>query len=291
MKKAYSVSTYQPIDIVEKKCAVCNISTETSLVAYENSLNIVTCNQCGFTFVNPRPSQSELNRFYQDYYPDSMGIPESWNSEMGDIFTESQGIITDRKTCGSILDIGCSYGFFLDGFSAESWHRCGVEPSQVATDYLKDTFQNVDVVTSTFESVEYPAGSFDVVTAFYVLEHVIDPREFMEKVYAVLKDDGIAIIRIPYTKPFFGVSKLLNRPLMQAPMHLSDFSPENMISMCSEIGFSEVNTFNGAHRYSVDFVEKVGATVMSAAGRFVEIASAGKVNFPFYGAYSYLISK
>ena len=289
--KAYRVSSYIPGETISIDCAVCNTATETRLVKTENNLNIVACRECGFIFCNPRPTEQELFRFYQEYYPETSDIPESWNREMGDIFDESRNLVFRHKPAGRLLDVGCSFGFFLKDIPSENWEKHGVEPSETATDYLSRHFPDVRVTTGAFEEVDYPEAHFDVITSFYVLEHVLDPRAFMEKVFALLKSEGIAVIRIPYSKPFLAINKLLGRPFLQAPMHLSDFSPRHMEAMSRDIGFSEVKAFHRAHRYSTDFVEKAGATVMSSIGRTVEYLSQGKLDFPFYGAYSYFLRK
>lgn len=291
MSHAYLVDTYKPSKTINTVCAVCNAETPTELVKRENNLNIVKCEVCDFIFVNPKPSLTELDRFYQSYYPKTVDIPEAWEREMGDIFRESRDMILRYKQGGDILDIGCSFGFFLQQFSAGEWSRYGVEPSSTAVDYLVSTFTNIRVDNCTFEDASYGTEAFDAVTAFYVLEHVIDPRGFVQKVFDLLKPGGIAIIRIPYSRPFYWAGRLLGRPFLQAPMHLSDFSPRHMEIMCLELGFDKVECLHKAHRNSSDFIEMMGARVMSFIGAAAEKVAADGYWFPYYGAYSYFLSK
>lgn len=130
-----------------------------------------------------------------------------------------------------------------------------------------------------------------MITSFYVLEHVFDPRATMARIHELLDTDGRAIIRIPYTKPFFPFARVLGRPLMYAPMHLNDFAPVHFERMCRDIGFSHVQSSVGARRTSSDMVERLGATIFGGAGRLYEAVMPKGSRFPFAGAYTYELQK
>ncbi len=290
MNKNYFYKPYVPKDLRHLPCAVCN-TTDTDPLADENNLHIVSCSHCGYVFVNPRPGVAALGEFYREYYPPQEGLADSWGGEMAGIFANLHQFIADRYRGGRILDIGSSYGHFLSQFPAESWRATGIEPSPTATTFCNREFPYIATHTANFEDVSLDVASFDVITSFYVLEHVFDPRDFMQRVKMLLADGGVAIIRIPYTRPFFPIARLLKRPLMYAPMHLNDFAPRHFEKMCEDIGFSTVTTTVGASRNSSNMVEKLGAAFFGAIGRIYDAVTPAGKSFQFAGAYTYILRK
>jgi SAM-dependent methyltransferase len=290
MNKNYFYKPYVPKDLRHLPCSVCG-GEVTEPVADENNLHIVRCAGCHYVFVNPRPSVAALEEFYREYYPPQEGLAASWGGEMSAIFADLHGYIHQHYDGGRILDIGSSYGHFLSQFDSTSWLATGVEPSPTATAHCRATYPAINTFTSNFEDAELEPGQFDVVTSFYVLEHVFDPRHFMQRVHGLLKDGGLAVIRIPYTRPFFPFARLLRRPLMYAPMHLNDFAPAHFERMARDIGFASVQTTVGASRNSSNLVEKLGAAIFGFVGRVYERVSPSERPFPYAGAYTYLLRR
>jgi SAM-dependent methyltransferase len=290
MNQNYFYKPYQPKTLEKVRCAVCD-SDKGQLVLKENNLNIMRCGECDYVFVNPRPCAGDLKDFYQEYYPDQDGLPESWGGEMSAIFSSIYRQVNADRNGGRILDIGSSYGHFLSQFDASSWQATGVDPSSSAVGYSREHYPHITAHDANFEDVALEPGSFDIITSFYVLEHVFDPRDIMQRIYSLLDADGLAIIRIPYTGPFFPVARMMGRPLMYAPMHLNDFAPSQFERMCRDIGFSRVESSIGARRNSSDLVEKLGAAVFSTLGQAYEAITPRRFRFPFAGAYTYDLYK
>ncbi|MEM8660475.1 MAG: class I SAM-dependent methyltransferase [Pseudomonadota bacterium] len=291
MNKNYFYRPYQATHPLRKMpCPVCAGEGE-KLIAVENGLRIVSCDSCGYVFVNPRPDTDDLKLFYQEYYPDQDGLPDSWGGEMRRIFIDAYEKLAAQFDGGKILDIGSSYGHFLCQFDPAKWQATGIDPSPNAIGYSRTHYPHIQTHVANFEDVEFEPESFNVITSFYVLEHVFDPAAMMRSVHGLLTKGGVAVIRIPYTKPFFRIAKALGRPLMYAPMHLNDFSPAHFQRMCREIGFDDVTCALGARRESSDFVENAGALTFSLIGSLFEKLTFSSVQYPFAGAYSYTLRK
>lgn len=209
---------------------------------------------------------------------------------MGALFDEcSDWLVATRRT-GSVLDVGCSFGHFLQRMERRGWTATGIELSPVAAKYAQAGLSG-KVHVAALEDVTLEPSSFDAVVSLYVLEHVSDPRSFMENVYLLLRPGGQAIIRIPYTRPLFPLNRLLGRSLMYAPMHLNDFPPDAMHRLGLELGFRQVDVRVGRRRKAHDPVEYLGAAVLGGLGRAVELATGGRRVFPLVGALSYRLFK
>lgn len=91
-----------------------------------------------------------------------------------------------------VLDIGCSNGIFLDLFKdSETW---GVEPSGI----VQSTKNKVHrIINQYFEDTKLPENYFDLVIMNHTLEHVKDADLVLNKIYKILKKDGILFIDVP----------------------------------------------------------------------------------------------
>ncbi len=97
-----------------------------------------------------------------------------------------------------VLDVGCGYGFLGERLRAARSRLGGVEyvgvevsrgESAFAREHLK-----LDVRTGTLSEVGLAPGSFDVVCSFEVIEHLLDPREFLMQMVAMCKVGGTVLV-------------------------------------------------------------------------------------------------
>jgi SAM-dependent methyltransferase len=293
MSRHYSYIREFSGDLIEVACAVCG-SSDSRLLGIDNGFRVTKCTtpDCGLVYVSPRPSGEQLQELYDKYYPENDVAPNAWKHEMDAIVRECRDLLLSLAPTGTVLDIGCSYGHFLQEMVAAGWVGIGVEPSPTAARYAAEN-SGARIVEGTLESSGEALGSdsFDAVVALYVLEHVSDPRGFLKRVFGVLRDGGLAIIRIPHAEPLMPVNRLLGRSLMEAPMHLNDFSPRNIRRLALDLGFKRVDARVGQLRHSSDVVEHTGALLLGGFGRVLERVSRGRILFRWSGAKTYLLSK
>ena len=92
------------------------------------------------------------------------------------------------------LDIGCGRGVARQAEPiARISEQCavlwGVEPDTSITPCP----QFSKVWQTTLEEADIPDQSVDVVFSYYVIEHIVSPREFAEKLHRILKPGGVFI--------------------------------------------------------------------------------------------------
>src|SRR6185369_9540694 len=96
----------------------------------------------------------------------------------------------------SLLEVGCSSGFMLYPF-AEAGHDCvGVEPSGVFSEFVKGRGLSVYESLGQLQTRDSRL-QFDAILHFFVLEHIANPRAFLESQFAMLKPGGKIIFEIP----------------------------------------------------------------------------------------------
>jgi SAM-dependent methyltransferase len=93
-----------------------------------------------------------------------------------------------------ILEIGAAQGVYMAALQRAGYRPSGVEPWPPAVEIGRQVgtrlgFQ-LDLVEGVAEELPWPDGSFDLVLAISVLEHVTDPRRVMAEAARVLRPGG-----------------------------------------------------------------------------------------------------
>ena len=261
-------------------CPICE-GSESLLPHQEGSFQMVRCRSCHFIYLNPRPTQESLLRFYQAYLPEEGLSIHAWEKMMRSIFHRAAKRMQKYKTEGRLLDVGAGFGFFLKEMRGRGWEGMGVEISQKAIDYARDTL-GLTIHLGPLEKVGFPENSFDVVSGFYVIEHLSRPMTFLKECYRILKPRGLLMLRYPHTTPIKNLLRLLgieNR-LYDLPAHLSDFSP-GMIQWCLEqVGFERCKHLIGGYTHPAGFGKRLATSFFGNLSEVFFYLSGKKFLFP-----------
>ena len=237
------------------KCIVCNSNSTSSYVRDFYKLNkktysLVKCSKCGFVFVNPFPPEKDINGMYEGRYFDECydsGMSEGSyfeNKEKMRIrYVELLKSVLKFKKSGSIVEVGCAGGFFLELAASHGFKVQGVELSKGAS---KDARKlGLKVFNGTLKQAGFKPNSFDIVYMGHVLEHVANPRSMVREARRILKDKGILIIEVPSfvnspyynaLRAFYSIVPIKPLPMFKIvpkgrylkPYHLLEFSPKTM---------------------------------------------------------------
>jgi len=115
-------------------------------------------------------------------------------------FLKDIQLIKSFVVSGSLLDVGSSYGIFLDIASRAGFRVRGIEPGEQAVSMSRSRHPDIPVDNTDFQSADIPQCSYDVVTFWSVLEHTVDPRAALLRANAVLKEGGLIALRVPNFK-------------------------------------------------------------------------------------------
>ncbi len=245
---------------------VCNYcqSSETHLVNRGADLQLgragdyqlVRCCRCGLIYQNPRLTIEELPQHYPDQY---LSYPTDLDHDQAMLERADRRNGMKRRCVrveqyasqkGTVLDIGCATGEFLDAMRERGWATVGVELSEYAAAYAREQL-NLDVRTGTLTSADFPTSSFDVVTMWDVLEHVVDPKETLKEIVRILKPNGLFVAMTP--NPASAEAKLFGRHWAgwDRPRHLHVFPPTVLKNYLYDAGFERVVIKSFSGRLSV----------------------------------------
>ncbi|MFA4890000.1 MAG: class I SAM-dependent methyltransferase, partial [Candidatus Omnitrophota bacterium] len=134
-----------------------------------------------------------------------------------------------------ILDIGCAMGLFLEAAQMRGWDPYGIEVSEYAANIAKDKFGS-RVTIGKLEDTDFPPESFDVVTMFDVIEHMLLPVEPLQRILKILRPQGLLAISTINTESLSCKLMRLAWPHFKSE-HANYFSPFNIKLVLDRAGF------------------------------------------------------
>lgn len=251
------------------------------LVHQRGAWRYFRCNDCGLVSLHPRPPVDELLTSYDTYLPDQADEIARWEKMTAPVVETAATLVSDHKHSDGarLLDIGCGYGFFLKKMARRGWAVEGIEVSRAGREYATKTL-GLSIHSTALEDMALPKEHLDVVTLFYVIEHVHDPGMMLREVFRILKPGGMVLLRWPHSTP---VVKLLGPfayrfDIYHTPYHLYDFNPRAMQQLLEKSGFKDVQTMIGGFtlpkrrlfRWSSAIFGRMAETILAlSAGRFL----------------------
>lgn len=115
-----------------------------------------------------------------------------------------------------VLDVGCGRGSFLHKAQALGAGVTGIELNRSAAAAARA--RGIEVVEGLLQAhARERPGYYDVVASFQVLEHVADPRAFVEDCIRALRPRGRLILGVPNNDGFL---RYADAPLNGPPHHM-----------------------------------------------------------------------
>jgi 2-polyprenyl-3-methyl-5-hydroxy-6-metoxy-1,4-benzoquinol methylase len=230
-------------------CPLCN-SVGAKTIRIESDGTLVRCHRCSFMYVYPRPTEEELKLLYDDEYFSGEDLSKCLDFRKP-VFQQCLATLKSLSVGqGRLLDVGCATGEFVLEAISWGWQAEGIESSRTAADFAR-TQKELPVHNADLESAPFPKNTFDVVTLLDVLEHLLHPREEMQRVHSLLRSGGIAVVRVPNTLFHLPKSRLcsalgVNDMGLWMRYHLNHFTPKTLRAMLTEVGFKVLSVDVGA---------------------------------------------
>jgi len=188
------------------KCDTCGSSDVAKSYNRKDGMHVIECRLCGSAYLNPRPKDEYIPRYYQEDYFTGVsadqgigGLRPATQSVNSKPVIASQIQLLEKKV-GSlqgkkILEIGCATGELLLQAKQLGAETHGLEISDYAASVARE--KGLNVITGTTDDEPFENGSFDIVMCFEVIEHVISPQKFAKQLASLLKPGGFLLISTP----------------------------------------------------------------------------------------------
>jgi ubiquinone/menaquinone biosynthesis C-methylase UbiE len=210
--------------------------------------------------MNPRISTDDIGKFYPDDYAPYRSkkerLDKSRNSltarlkntcavrsfrNAGRRFLGRVEIIPSvRKKLNSqskLLDVGCGSGKWLNRIRSEIGCQVyGVDISESAV-MVAAVKYGIDVFKGHITEAPFPPNFFDIITAWWSLEHIPNPSEVLQKMHNLLKYCGFCIIGVPNIDSFN--ARIFNDKWyhLDCPRHVHIYSPDTITKLLNKAGF------------------------------------------------------
>lgn len=109
---------------------------------------------------------------------------------------EFQNVMGRLSPTSFLLEVGCGEGAFLEQCREKGIRGVGIELNSKAADIAKAKGLSVSATAIESFAREF-TNSFDYVCSFQVLEHISNPKPFLESCLKVLKPGGKLILCVP----------------------------------------------------------------------------------------------
>ena len=151
---------------------------------------MVRCGECGVLRSDPILSDGELAALYAQSEFTYASEAEFTRKTYGRYLQRALRLVRDR---GALLEIGCGSGFFLQEALAQGFREAwGVEPSADAIRHAPEALRP-RIYEGLYGADTCPAGSFDLVCGFQVLDHAPDPIALLAACRKDLRPGGVAL--------------------------------------------------------------------------------------------------
>jgi len=239
---------------------------------------LVQCPQCGLIRQNPHLSWESLKDYYPEDYSPYTKIIETERSTARRMdrrygMWKRLRALERFQPGGRLLDVGCGTGVFLgEAQRSGRWELMGVEPSPQAAAYAQEAL-GISVLAQRFGEADLPAGHFDAITMWNVLEHLDSPIRDLRRAYQLIRPGGWLVLAIPNVDG--SGAKLFGRYWMgwDLPRHLYLFPKKQLRRILGEIGFDWVDArcIAGGHSsldLSIEFLLRA-KNIDNSATRFL----------------------
>ncbi len=190
----------KPQWLKETACPVCD-SQRYERIFVKKGLSFVQCVRCTHVFINPQLKDDVLAQHFKDspaWHVWSRNLVSQKRKKFDvskyETALEHVAKLQGQKTAGTVLDVGCSSGVFLDLARQLGWKVFGVEPSAVAAKFATAK-RGLNVFCGSFK--DYPGtGKFDLITFWASLEYNTNLQNVIRKAKDLLNPRGLILVLV-----------------------------------------------------------------------------------------------
>ena len=268
-----------------------NYLTCTDHSVSSENFSLDKCEKCELIFTNPRPSLNYISSYYQS--ENYISHTDRANNLINKIYKivrsrtlqKKLSLINSLTDKRNLLDFGSGTGHFLRFCETNNWLSTGVEPEEHAR-----TLANTKLNGKVHRNLLSIKNSFDIITAWHVIEHVHDLNETIEHLSKCLDKNGYLIIALPNANAFDARYYKQKWAGYDVPRHLYHFTRKSFISLITKHNLKLIKIL--PMKYDAYYVSLLSEKYIKAKNRLMHaFFTAKKSNGQAHknGEYSSLI--
>ena len=249
MQRVEEVEGVPPHHLEEAVCFRCQVRGKARWTV--SPFTLVECGDCGQNFVSPRLNDEGRATLYGDpaYFDHGVygsKLAHAWqrawiNGRLN--YLEAQGPATQPRR---LLEIGCAYGMFLEEAANRDYDVLGLEFSEAAASAAERRL-GVPIATGVIEDLG-SAHTSDVVAAWDVIEHVSNPRDFLDAAFGLINPGGMLLLSLPDSGSM--PARVLGRRWwnLKLDRHIWQFTTAELDRLLTEAGYTDITIHSSSLR-------------------------------------------
>lgn len=229
-----------PEDLLTPRvCPTCG-SGDASHELDKDHLQLVRCAACDLVYTSPTFDEAHYREVYasqeyQDIVRD-LGI-NSHQYRVQRFGEERIRLMSPHLTTAApcYLDVGCSTGFVVEAARDAGWQAIGIDLNPSAIEFGRT--RGLDLRAVALEDGGFAPASFDAISLFDVLEHLLDPLRTLRACARLLRPGGIIFLYVPN---YDSASRLLmgkDAHFIWPTHHLNYYTPATIGDLMAREGF------------------------------------------------------
>ncbi len=268
-----------------------NISFEEFKEVFKSSSDaelfdqLVNCKECGLAYLNPRIRSDIILNGYAD--AEDLRFVSQNDFRIRTFYKKFRKWLGEYKIPlnkeVAVLDVGCAAGAFPKAAHDLGLSVIGVEPSRFLSEIARNEY-GLDIRPGLLQDQNFSNNSFNIISLWDVIEHLIDPSEVLGEIKRILDDDGFLLVNYPEYDSW--PRKLLGKkwPFF-LNVHLFYFTPETIKKLMAKNGFEVLKVEPYFQTLELGYIlERAGKVLpfFKFVAKLVNLCGIGKIPFTYY---------
>jgi 2-polyprenyl-3-methyl-5-hydroxy-6-metoxy-1,4-benzoquinol methylase len=198
------ILTWDDEKLIPRNCPVCKKKGHPIFVR-PDGLYVRLCNQCDTFFVSPSPTNTQLSKFYSGYEKHHRNAKQMDGAQLRKTYLKTNPnsdyryqVFTSLMAMQGkrVLDIGFGRGFFLYFLKQLGAQVTGIELDDYTIQYAREDLGIEDIIKTDMLRIN-GRNKFDVILFMDLIEHVLEPLQYLNKAKRLLNPGGIIAIFTP----------------------------------------------------------------------------------------------
>ncbi|MDJ0864817.1 MAG: class I SAM-dependent methyltransferase [Myxococcota bacterium] len=240
-----------PEDVEHCPCPLCHANDALPSPYRSDPFAVVRCARCRLWYLSPRLPKARMQALYErgDYYAggetgyaDYPGQEESLRATFRRLLA---ALARRGLTGGSLLEVGCGYGYFLAEAEAFFERREGTE---FAPEAIERARRHADRIHPGGPEV-LPDARFDCIVAIQVIEHVYEPVGFLRGLLRSLRPGGAIVLAAPDMGSFWRHLSQSRWPSFKYPEHVAFYDGATLRALMAGVGVTGLERIPYPHAF------------------------------------------
>jgi 2-polyprenyl-3-methyl-5-hydroxy-6-metoxy-1,4-benzoquinol methylase len=258
-------------------CPVCSKIKNYPIHQLEKAQNgcLLRCQICDLIFFAPQPTSEQLQEFYgsaeyrQSYTNSPMGdfnFSQNRYSELQTLlikYAKKSNQVFQNQPPKQWLDVGCGTGGLLQIAALNDWVVTGTEMTVTAAQEANSKLGS-RVWVGDISTLEMPENTYDLITSYHVIEHLLEPVQMLRRLYTLSKSGGIVFIETPNIGSLGARIRGSKWSQIKPPEHIAYFQPASLKYALRQAGFKKFVVFTSTPQI-IESAEKWPSIIKSLA--------------------------